>query len=111
MDTPHTSRKSPTDPLIGLRKAPGGDFRAVERTAPNRVRSRPGRERPRPSLSSMVARAYPSAPGTDLLIVNQHRWVHGREPLGDGQHTIAPEERRLLLQLFLRNRNDVPVAG
>ncbi|QKV67515.1 TauD/TfdA family dioxygenase [Streptomyces harbinensis] len=47
----------------------------------------------------------------DLLIVNQHRWVHGREPLGDGQHTIAPEERRLLLQLFLRNRKYVPVAG
>ncbi|MGW8889100.1 TauD/TfdA family dioxygenase [Streptomyces sp. NPDC055749] len=39
----------------------------------------------------------------DVLIVNQHRWVHGREPLGDGQHDLAPENRRLLLQLFLRS--------
>ncbi|MFG2563339.1 TauD/TfdA family dioxygenase [Streptomyces sp. NPDC048496] len=39
----------------------------------------------------------------DFLIVNQHRWVHGREPLGDGQHDVAPENRRLLLQLFLRS--------
>ncbi|MER5494303.1 TauD/TfdA family dioxygenase [Streptomyces sp. NPDC002490] len=40
----------------------------------------------------------------DLLIVNQRRWVHGREALADGQHDIAPEHRRLLLQLFLRDR-------
>lgn len=39
----------------------------------------------------------------DVLIVNQHYWVHGREPLGDGQADIAPEDRRLLLQLFLRS--------
>ncbi|GAA2367907.1 hypothetical protein GCM10010246_71580 [Streptomyces cuspidosporus] len=38
----------------------------------------------------------------DFLIVNQHYWVHGREPLGAGQHDVAPEDRRLLLQLFLR---------
>ncbi|WP_369206101.1 TauD/TfdA family dioxygenase [Streptomyces sp. PU-14G] len=43
----------------------------------------------------------------DLLIVNQHRWVHGREPLGAGQCDVAPEERRLLLQLFLRDRGAV----
>ncbi|MFF1913488.1 TauD/TfdA family dioxygenase [Streptomyces sp. NPDC058239] len=39
----------------------------------------------------------------DFLIVNQHRWVHGREPLGDGRHGVTPENRRLLLQLFLRS--------
>lgn len=39
----------------------------------------------------------------DFLIVNQHRWVHGREPLGDGQHHVTPENHRLLLQLFLRS--------
>lgn len=39
----------------------------------------------------------------DFLIVNQHRWVHGREPLGAGQEDIPPEARRLLLQLFLRS--------
>ena len=39
----------------------------------------------------------------DFLIVDQHRFVHGREPLSDGQENVPPEERRLLLQLFLRN--------
>ncbi|GAB3955456.1 TauD/TfdA family dioxygenase [Streptomyces sparsus] len=39
----------------------------------------------------------------DLLIVNQHHWAHGRESLGEGQHGVAPENRRLLLQLFLRS--------
>lgn len=38
----------------------------------------------------------------EFLIVNQHRWVHGREPLGDGQNSVRPENCRLLLQLFLR---------
>lgn len=38
----------------------------------------------------------------DVLLVNQHRWVHGREPLGVGQCDVAAEDRRLLLQLFLR---------
>lgn len=39
----------------------------------------------------------------DLLIVDQHRWVHGRESLGADQYDVAPEDRRLLLQLFLRD--------
>jgi hypothetical protein len=39
----------------------------------------------------------------DFLIVNQHRFVHGREPLGSGQEHVAPQDRRLLLQLFLRS--------
>lgn len=38
----------------------------------------------------------------DLLIVDQHRCVHGREPLAAGQEKVPPAERRLLLQLFLR---------
>lgn len=38
----------------------------------------------------------------DFLIVNQHRWLHGREPLGTGQADIPATTRRLLLQLFLR---------
>jgi hypothetical protein len=44
----------------------------------------------------------------DLLIVNQHRCVHGREPLGAGQEHVPPEARRLLLQLFLRNAGTGP---
>lgn len=39
----------------------------------------------------------------DILIIDQHRWVHGRKPLGDGQHRVSPGNRRLLLQLFLRS--------
>ncbi|MDH6141973.1 hypothetical protein P3T35_003994 [Kitasatospora sp. GP30] len=39
----------------------------------------------------------------DVLIVNQHRCVHGREALAAGQYDVAPENRRLLLQLFLRD--------
>lgn len=39
----------------------------------------------------------------DLLIVNQHRCMHGREPLGANQEGIPPAARRLLFQVFLRN--------
>jgi hypothetical protein len=39
----------------------------------------------------------------DFLIVNQRRFVHGREPLATGQEAVPPEDRRLLLQLFLRS--------
>lgn len=39
----------------------------------------------------------------DVLIVNQHRFMHGREPLGAGQEAVLPADRRLLLQLFLRS--------
>jgi hypothetical protein len=42
----------------------------------------------------------------DFLIIDQHRIVHGREPLGGGQDLVPPEERRLLLQLFLRRADD-----
>ncbi|WP_269859571.1 TauD/TfdA family dioxygenase [Streptomyces sp. RPT161] len=43
----------------------------------------------------------------DVLIVDQHRWVHGREPLADGQHDVPDENRRVLLQLFLRSRQQL----
>jgi hypothetical protein len=42
----------------------------------------------------------------DVLIVNQHRFMHGREPLGAGQEAVLPTDRRLLLQLFLRSADD-----
>jgi hypothetical protein len=42
----------------------------------------------------------------DVLIVNQHRCMHGREPLGAGQEAVPPPDRRLLLQLFLRSTDD-----
>lgn len=44
----------------------------------------------------------------DFLIVNQHRCVHGREPLGAGQEDVPPAARRLLLQLFLRGDGTGP---
>ncbi len=40
----------------------------------------------------------------DYLIVNQRRFLHGREALHSGQETIPAPDRRLLLQLFLRAR-------
>ncbi|MGW5782235.1 hypothetical protein [Streptomyces sp. NPDC003863] len=36
--------------------------------------------------------------------MNQHRWVHGRAAVASGRRRVAPEDRRLLLQLFLRDR-------
>lgn len=39
----------------------------------------------------------------DVLVVDQHRFLHGREPLGAGQEAVPPAARRLLLQLFLRS--------
>lgn len=38
----------------------------------------------------------------DLIVVNQHYCVHGREKLGDNQETVPGERRRLLWQMFLR---------
>lgn len=42
----------------------------------------------------------------DVLIVNQHRFLHGRDPLSAGQETVPRADRRLLLQLFLRSTGD-----
>lgn len=38
-----------------------------------------------------------------LLIVNQHLAVHGRNALGIGQDSVPVRERRLLYQIFLRS--------
>ncbi|MEV7288340.1 TauD/TfdA family dioxygenase [Streptomyces sp. NPDC093252] len=38
----------------------------------------------------------------DLVVVNQHLCVHGREALGPGQEGVPEERRRLLWQMFLR---------
>jgi hypothetical protein len=38
----------------------------------------------------------------DYLIVNQRRFLHGREALHSGQENVPVSDRRLLLQLFLR---------
>ncbi|MEU6839230.1 TauD/TfdA family dioxygenase [Streptomyces rubiginosohelvolus] len=42
----------------------------------------------------------------DYLIVNQRRYLHGREALHSGQEAVPVADRRLLLQLFLRARAD-----
>jgi hypothetical protein len=38
----------------------------------------------------------------DLLILDQHRVTHGRQALGQKQHQIPEDTRRLLLQSFVR---------
>lgn len=40
----------------------------------------------------------------DLLLINQHKAVHGRAAMGDGQERLDPSIRRLLLQSFLREK-------
>ncbi|WP_257002180.1 TauD/TfdA family dioxygenase [Streptomyces sp. WZ.A104] len=47
----------------------------------------------------------------DYLVVNQRRFLHGREALHSGQETVPDSDRRLLLQLFLRApAGDSPAA-
>ncbi|MFF2721979.1 TauD/TfdA family dioxygenase [Streptomyces sp. NPDC058011] len=41
----------------------------------------------------------------DYLMVNQRRYLHGREALRSGQEAVPVADRRLLLQLFLRARD------
>ncbi|WP_030388002.1 TauD/TfdA family dioxygenase [Streptomyces sp. NRRL S-241] len=47
----------------------------------------------------------------DYLIVNQRRFLHGREALHSGQETVPIADRRLLLQLFLRAPISAPSAS
>jgi hypothetical protein len=42
----------------------------------------------------------------DLLILDQHRVVHGRGALGQGQYQVLEDKRRLLLQSFIRYEID-----
>ncbi|MFE5534824.1 TauD/TfdA family dioxygenase [Streptomyces sp. NPDC056492] len=44
----------------------------------------------------------------DYLIVNQRRFLHGREALQSGQENVPAVDRRLLLQLFLRAVSGAP---
>ncbi|MBB4981554.1 hypothetical protein [Streptomyces nymphaeiformis] len=48
-------------------------------------------------------RRFPLGRG-DLLIANQHLCCHGREALGNGQEDVPEDERRLVLQIFLRGQ-------
>ncbi|MEU3724956.1 TauD/TfdA family dioxygenase [Streptomyces sp. NPDC031705] len=47
----------------------------------------------------------------DYLIVNQRRFLHGREALHSGQEQVPAAHRRLLLQLFLRTAPCADSAG
>ncbi|WP_435059387.1 TauD/TfdA family dioxygenase [Streptomyces sp. bgisy060] len=47
----------------------------------------------------------------DMLIVNQHLSCHGREALGTGQEDVPEDERRLLLQVFLRGQEHAAAKG
>ncbi|MFB7176892.1 TauD/TfdA family dioxygenase [Streptomyces sp. NPDC056257] len=84
--------------------APGEGF--VRFTAKMLERSRLGREHADAAgkLAEELVRGqvtFMLEPG-DYLIVNQRRFLHGREALHSGQATIPVADRRLLLQLFLR---------
>ncbi|MFE2270730.1 TauD/TfdA family dioxygenase [Streptomyces lavendulae] len=47
----------------------------------------------------------------DYLIVNQRRFLHGREALQSGQENVPAAHRRLLLQLFLRTASGTGSAA
>jgi hypothetical protein len=51
-------------------------------------------------------RRFPLGRG-DMLVVNQHLCCHGREALGSGQEDVPEDQRRLLLQIFLRRQEAV----
>ncbi|MCE6999581.1 TauD/TfdA family dioxygenase [Saccharothrix sp. S26] len=40
----------------------------------------------------------------DVILVDQHRYLHGKTPLGAGQADLPEDRRRLLLQMFGRAR-------
>ncbi|MEJ0011273.1 MAG: TauD/TfdA family dioxygenase [Bauldia sp.] len=43
-------------------------------------------------------------PRGDCVVIDQHRTLHGRMPLGSDQAALPPAERRLVLHAFLRER-------
>ncbi|GAA0935064.1 TauD/TfdA family dioxygenase [Nonomuraea longicatena] len=84
---------------------PDGGF--VRFTAKMLVRSELGQAHAEAAreLSEELVRGQVSfmlRPG-DYLIVNQRRFLHGREALRSGQESVPVGDRRLLLQLFLRS--------
>lgn len=40
-----------------------------------------------------------------LLLINQHKVLHGRDPLGKNQNIVPPEKQRLLFHSFIRSNN------
>ncbi|MEU0788353.1 TauD/TfdA family dioxygenase [Streptomyces sp. NPDC006173] len=71
----------------------------LERSQPGPAHSDAARELAEQLVRSQVT--FMLQPG-DYLIVNQRRFLHGREPLHRGQQTVPVSDRPLLLQLFLR---------
>ncbi|MET8605672.1 TauD/TfdA family dioxygenase [Streptomyces rubiginosohelvolus] len=68
------------------------------------------------AFSRLVEAAYASrstvrlAPG-QLLVFDQHRYAHGRMPLGEGQEQTPVGERRLLKQTYVAAGHRGPVRG
>ncbi|MEV5527656.1 TauD/TfdA family dioxygenase [Streptomyces prunicolor] len=84
--------------------APGAGFvrftaKMLERSELSQAHADAARELAEELVRGQVS--FMLQPG-DYLIVNQHRFLHGREALHSGQDTVPVAERRLLLQLFLR---------
>ncbi|MGQ4475761.1 TauD/TfdA family dioxygenase [Streptomyces sp. SAS_276] len=85
---------------------PGGGFvrftaKMLERSELGQAHADAARELAEELVRGQVS--FMLQPG-DYLIVNQRRFLHGREALHSGQDTIPFADRRLLLQLFLRVR-------
>jgi hypothetical protein len=84
---------------------PGGFVRftakMLERSELGRAHADAARELAEELVRGQVS--FMLQPG-DYLIVNQRRFLHGREALHSGQEAVPASDRRLLLQLFLRAR-------
>ncbi|MFB6555013.1 TauD/TfdA family dioxygenase [Streptomyces sp. NPDC056405] len=88
--------------------SPGAGFvrftaKMLERSQLERAYANAARELAEELVKGQVS--FMLMPG-DYLIVNQRRFLHGRKALRSGQETVPAADRRLLLQLFLRARDD-----
>ncbi|MFE0865955.1 TauD/TfdA family dioxygenase [Streptomyces rochei] len=80
----------------------------LERSQLGRAHANAARELAEELVKGQVS--FMLMPG-DYLIVDQRRFLHGREALRSGQETVPESDRRLLLQLFLRARSDESLAA
>ncbi|UWE12851.1 TauD/TfdA family dioxygenase [Actinacidiphila bryophytorum] len=83
---------------------PGEEFvrftaKMLERSQLGRAHADAARELARELVGGQVSFMLQAG---DYLVVNQRRFLHGREALGCGQDAVPVADRRLLLQMFLR---------
>lgn len=90
-------------PVLDRLPAPEGFVRFTAKMLPDMDPSDPHTSAVRALERELIAAQKKFLLGFgDLIVVNQHLSVHGREALGHGQEEVPEERRRLLWQMFLR---------